>query len=405
MAGDRKPVSAESRILSLARPRRMARRGRAFAFWLVACYGLIQFAVGILLDCWHPAAFETVLRTKREQVRELARRTQGQPLVVMLGSSRTDAAFQAGRLNGQPGPDGRPLAAYNFGVPAAGAMHEWLYLRDLLERGIRPRLLLVEFLPPLLNAPARGLVSEEAWTQARWLTGSQLRRLWPYITRRRRKVYQWLESRLAPAAAYRQDMRIWLNAELAPGGPQRINPQDEWGCRFPLLFTPEQCRERLDLTCNQYGPTLRDFRLGKGPCRALHHLLGCCRREGIPVALVIMPESSTFRSWYSPHARAVMQRLLEEARTRYGAEVIDAQHWLADEDFSDGHHPLPAGAERFTTRLIPEIKRLLARSAPAAQPSTLSLLRTRPPERSSQRTLFFNRGDQLNRLWARSASR
>ena len=52
-------------------------------------------------------------------------------LVAMVGSSRTDGAFQAGRLRGLPGPDGRRLLAYNLGVPAAGPLREWLYLRHL----------------------------------------------------------------------------------------------------------------------------------------------------------------------------------------------------------------------------------------------------------------------------------
>ena len=99
------------------------------------------------------------------------------------------------------------------------------------------------------------------------------------------------------------------------------------------------------------------------PCRALGDLLACCRREGIPAALVIMPESSTFQSWYSHDGRTALLRLLAEVRQTYAVEVIDARRWLDDEDFSDGHHPLPAGADHFTTRLLPEIQRLLARPA------------------------------------------
>ena len=47
-------------------------------------------------------------------------REPDRPLLLMLGSSRADCAFQAGRVNDLPGPGGKPYLAYNFGVPAAG---------------------------------------------------------------------------------------------------------------------------------------------------------------------------------------------------------------------------------------------------------------------------------------------
>src|SRR5205823_5209347 len=43
---------------------------------------------------------------------------------------------------------------------------------------------------------------------------------------------------------------------------------------------------------------LHDFCLGGENCAALDEILQLCGAEGLPVALVIMPEGPRFRSWY-----------------------------------------------------------------------------------------------------------
>jgi hypothetical protein len=80
------------------------------------------------------------------------------------------------------------------------------------------------------------------------------------------------------------------------------------------------------------------------------------------VVLVVTPESSVFRSWYPPEAVAAMQRLLAQLHDTWGVPIIDAREWLPDKDFSDGHHPLPDGAEAFTLRLIEEVRPMLTQS-------------------------------------------
>ncbi len=177
----REPLALPQPIFTLARPRRLQRSARPVLLWSLALYALAALVLNGVMDRWCPAPFEKVYRIKWEGLSQLARREPDRPLLIMLGSSRTDGAFQAGRLNGVPGPGGRPLLAFNFGVPAAGPMHEYQYLRDLLDEGIRPCLLLVEFLPPLLNEPHSHLISEENWAAADWMSLHQYVRLYPYL--------------------------------------------------------------------------------------------------------------------------------------------------------------------------------------------------------------------------------
>ena len=131
-----------------------------------------------------------------------------------------------------------------------------------------------------------------------------------------------------------------------------------------MPFPAAELQRRRKLAHEGYSPGLSRFRLGKIPTKALRELLDLCRREKLPAALVVMPESSAFRSWYSPEARTAIRGLLDQLNQTYGVEVIDAERWVADEDFEDGHHTLLHGADVFTYRLYAELPRLLAQSKP-----------------------------------------
>jgi hypothetical protein len=337
----------------------MTRCARRVLLWSLGFYALAALALHFLMYVWCPDLSECVHRFKWPRLRQLAAETADRPLVVALGSSRMDAAFQAERLDGLPGPDGRPLAAYNFGIPAGGPLHEYQYLRDMLDEGIRPRLLIVEVLPPLFSAPHSHLISEESWGVADWMSLHQYRRMHRYFARPDRKIGEWVVARLAPAHVYRRALHGWLQTQMLPPEQRRPVPyeHDPWGCRRPGRLT---LKERVSCVtmARDYIPSLNHFRLGAGPVRALHDLLKCCRCEGIAVVLVLMPESSEFRSWYRPESLETINRLLEEMRSTWGVPVVDARQWLADRDFTDGHHPEESGACIFTTRLLAEMAAL-----------------------------------------------
>ena len=211
-----------------------------------------------------------------------------------------------------------------------------------LDDGIRPRLLLVEFLPLLFNAPRGPLVSEEAWTEPRWLSLSQVLHLWPYFRRPRQKGDAWLETCLAPVYTFRHDLHGSLFRLLNPMPPPRRGTfdRDDWGFAASRPVSAEDRAFLLQCAFDQVAATLSDLRLGRGPCRALRDLLDRCRAEHIRVALVVMPESSVLRTLYTPGTRAMLQQFRAELRQAYDLDIIDANCWLPDKDFADGHHVL-----------------------------------------------------------------
>ena len=233
--GGQKTAQSERRIsYAMALPRRMKRTARGLLLWGLFWYVLAQLALFVWMDDSWKLDRVRVEQQKWKQLHEVLAQATDRPLVLMLGSSRTDWAFEAGRLDGQPGPDGRPLLVYNFGVPTTGPMHEALYLNDLLDEGIRPRLLLVEFVTSHLNQSRRSLLSEEHFTVPLWLSAHQLLFFRPYFSNPRKALIDWVQSRVSPWYAFR-----WYIHEHVQGHDkflrpyeQESQPMDCWGCRI-----------------------------------------------------------------------------------------------------------------------------------------------------------------------------
>jgi hypothetical protein len=352
--------------LTVARPRRMKRCGRAVLLWVLFWYAVVLTIPMVLKDRWQRIGAYNEAR-KWPALRQLVSQQPERPLLLMLGSSRGCWAFRAGCLDGMPDSAGRPMRVYNFGIPATGPIHQLFFLRQLLAEGIRPQFLLVEFLPPLMCEAQRGALTEEGMTGFETLSTHRFLEWWPYLHRPGKRARLWLEGRIAPWYAFRRQIQ-WELIALKEG--RTLPPYhaiDEWGWSIlsPAPLSAEVRAHNLETARGGYSPGLNQFHLGKKPTQAVRQVLDLCRRERIPAALVVMPESSAFRSWYSDEARKVLGDLLDELSKTYGVEVIDAQRWLADEDFEDGHHTLYHGADVFTSRLRAELPRLLSQSQAA----------------------------------------
>jgi hypothetical protein len=89
--------------------------------------------------------------------------------------------------------------------------------------------------------------------------------------------------------------------------------------------------------------------------RGLRDLLGLCRDEGLPAALVLMPEGPTFRGWYGPRFDTELKAFLAGLERDFGVRTIDARGWVDEELFVDSHHLFAEGAEVFTRRLGAEV--------------------------------------------------
>jgi hypothetical protein len=185
-----------------------------------------------------------------------------------------------------------------------------------------------------------------------------LRREWwlahcfPWSTHREELLRRWAHF-LVPGE--RRNLAVW---GVGPCGDLPLYQEQRSAKRTP------QALERARAFSDQLST---DFRLGGVNCLALHLLLEACRADGVPVVLVVMPEGPCYRSWEPESLYRQTFEWLESLRREYGVGLVNALTWLDEDEFSDSHHLLRAGAEKLTRRL--EREAILPRLQGAAPPS------------------------------------
>jgi hypothetical protein len=168
-------------------------------------------------------------------------------------------------------------------------------------------------------------------------------------------VRQWWRARCLPCWRHGAGLHGCLALDVPrPSTRGRAGPADTdtygWH-RHPADAAAEDERRRLDdLVRWQYRDVLGTFRLAASSVHALHALIDLCRRDGVPVALLLMPESAEFRALYPPAVRQGLDQFLAGLAREETVPLIDARTWIADDGFLDGHHLLPDGAAAFTDR-------------------------------------------------------
>jgi hypothetical protein len=331
-----------------------ARRAGAALLTALGAFAGLQLAFTAAVETVCSDLRDPLYACRLERVRRRAP-AGGPRCVVMLGSSRTQAGFKAAALEGPLGESlGRPAVAFNFGVAGGGPLTELLTWRRLRRDGARPDLLLVEVLPPLLTASVPPAELNEERLPADRLRWSDLALVERYASRPDLRR----DWRLGGAAPF-YGRRLALVSRLAPGllpqgsrmdGAWRVDPSGGVPTTYEYP-TPEQRQRALARAREEYRYYLSDFRLGGPACDGLCELLASCRQDGVPAALVLMPEGPVFRSWYPPGAGRAVRDWLEAVGERLDVPLIDAREWMEEDDFVDSHHLLPEAAGRFTRRL------------------------------------------------------
>lgn len=348
------------------------RRARVALVWGLAAFAGLQLGLAVAIPRWLPELRDPFYGYKAARLRERLAVDPRPFTVVMLGSSRTIYGLRAGLLEERlTAALGRPTVVFNFGIFGAGPVTELLTLRRLLAEGLRPDLLLVEVLPALLGTYAG------APLEAHWLPAT---RLWlrevPVVKRygfpARELKHAWWQAWPVPWYAHRfaivsRWFPAWLPSQLRQDWGRGDDPSG-WATAARPPRTPEQYQAGVERARQEYHDHLQTFALGGPSCLALHELLALCRQEGIPSALVLMPEGSEFRSWYPPAVWAQIAGFVEMLRQEHGSTVINAREWVPDHAFADTHHLVLEGATLFTERLGREgLPRLLPVSTTSAR--------------------------------------
>lgn len=358
-----------------------AQRGRRALAWGLVWVLALHVGLSIALETWLPVARDPEYGRKLALLcRRIAEDPQ-RPLVLVLGSSRSGLGVRPAAFEARRDPMGRAPRVFNFAMTGGGPVHELMFLRRLLARGIHPRMVLIEVHPLFLHQ--EGGCAEENWLNINRLEWCDLEVVARYHSNYPAVRHHWVWSRLAPWWAHRFTLLAlfeprWVQQESRPDSWTRLD-RDGWLTFHREQVTDEEYRRAREVAKNEYERALQLFRVTEVPDRAIRELLDLCRGHGIATGLFVMPEGSDFRSWYPEDTRQQIDRYLAALCQEYQCPLADATCWIEDGLFSDSHHLLPAGANRFSQRFGREVLQpMLARAGVATSAS--ANVATRKPE-------------------------
>ncbi len=286
------------------------------------------------------------------------RREPDRPLLILLGSSRTELGIVPSQLQSGISESDKSPFVFNMALAGSGPVLELLCLKRLLAEGIHPRWVMIEVLPATL-------FEEPVWSNRRFLDVNRLsvedlQLLSKYTPVPDRLLSLWVESHVVPCDTH----RFLLMSRYAPQWlPQGVRT-DEWRIMdqngyhhgvFSLVGAEQLRPKRIVIAERQYASALKRFVLSSISDRAMHDLLDLCYDQHIQPLLYLMPEGDQFRSWYPPAVDKSIRTYLEKLTQEYGLPLVDARKWMREEDFVDSHHLVEPSAWAFSKRFGTEI--------------------------------------------------
>jgi hypothetical protein len=333
-----------------------AARSRAALLWTAALLSLVLVGSVYVLDDPTAGWYDVEYAARIALLRDRRRESPDRPLLLVMGSSRTQLSFRAERLGELTAPDGRAVLPFNFSHTGAGPLMNLMQYYRLRREGMRPDWLILEVRPPALTDEHPQLLRD-------CMTASDYPVLSRYLEPTYLK-YRYALSRLGVWFQHRNRILELTAPEWAEGGAASssgfpLNPLGGDWLHTPEWLTPERSRRALDVARRQYSEELQHFTISRQADGATRELLALCRTDGVRTALLLTPEGSEFRSWYPADAERMIMEWCAAVSRDSGAPLIDARRWLSDECFFDSHHVLVQGAEAFTRRLEAEVLRPL----------------------------------------------
>jgi hypothetical protein len=335
--------------------RRTRQTGRGEVLWYAAGFLLVQLALGVAIDCWWPTVRDPEFGMLEQALRDLREEAPDRPLIVALGSSRTEVGLRPALLV-RAATAGAPLV-FNCGIGAGGPMMDLVALRRLIDDGLRPDVVLVEAIPFFLSPRDGAPVEQDDFSTAR-LRADELARLLPYYESSQPPVLRWLKARLLPCLRHQAELCTALGLDR-PIHAWTFGTNQQWRVNHgwrPHVFTitAEQAAARQQAALARYESALADSNIDRGVIRAYDDLLSLCQAQGIHAVLVLPPESSAFRFRHESAQAAHIAYLRELAR-KFDVPLYDARALVPDNGFWDGHHLLPGGADRYTQCLARDV--------------------------------------------------
>jgi hypothetical protein len=346
----------------------LQRRKRKDLAWYLAGTILVQLGLAAGIEWFWPGVRDPDFSDVERIVRARAAEHPGSPLVVVLGSSRTQMALAADRLN-RTGDAAAPVVV-NTAIAGGGPMMHQVVLRRLLKVGLRPQLAFVEIMPMSLSIREGAPIEERQRYQGRF-TVAEVARLGKYFGERYRLYWPWLLARAWPSHRYQAELREALAIDSVAGQAGQPSFRDAYGWTgCPKAYSQAEIDAKTQENLASYAGALTQPTVAPGALRALRDTVQLCLDEHIAVVVLVPAEGSAFRS-YAPSVEEAHMNAVRQLTSELAVPLVDARTWVDDDGFYDGHHVTQRGAEQYTERfaadaLRPHLARLRAGVSPQA---------------------------------------
>ncbi|MDR3632842.1 MAG: hypothetical protein P4L84_03345 [Isosphaeraceae bacterium] len=261
---------------------------------------------------------------------------------------------------------GEPPIVFNFAIVGSGPELAHLNLQRLLAERIQPDLVIIEFWPPFwcVNREFKEFSHQ---TNVGLLSFGESQLLKNYLEDPAPLYRTWATAQFFPLVTNRLSILDWFAPQwvLPPVAPSHYTEHlDGMGWWSPTISVqPQERLQLIDRYRKIYAPRLIDYRIATMPDRALRNILALCHRDKIRAVVVFLPEGTGFRTIYPPATLAVIEDYLKRVGNDAQVPIVDARSWVSDDQFIDGHHLLPEGAESFTRRLGEEVVKPLLQNS------------------------------------------
>lgn len=332
--------------------------GKRAVLWCLAFFLASQLALGFYLHRSRPELCDPVFGDRIRLLKEKRAADPTAPLVLILGSSRAMNGIAPAALPPWPSEAGSKPLIYNFALSGSGSMRVLMMFRRIVKEGIRPDYLVIETWPPMW-AEAGGFDEKQIIAQDD-LHWSDVPLLCRHLPNKVDILARTLRGSLVPVVSYRGRLLYAAAQFLLPRQQawQTANELSNWhsfdGTGWvPVLKEPTSAEEwrtemaRGKLVVHQL---LNPLCIHPSSDRALRDLLDECKKFGIRTALLLMPEHSECRKWYSMQARKLVSDYLDGLRGKYPVPVVDTRDWLGDDQFSDCCHMARRAAAPYSLR-------------------------------------------------------
>jgi hypothetical protein len=351
-----KPRAKTSATAKLRFARRRSRQAKSMLASLAVVWAICTFAATLVLDANVALRFPYLADLSADYAKQTG------PVVVALGSSRTEGSFEINRMTAYLArnfPD-RRMTAFSAAVPASGLFTQEAVLKELLAVGPTPEVVIVEVNPEFLNHC-------NVWLKIpRDLT-------WSNVLDAGTDVFQksgarFLENRFLPLFSRRFEVRLaawrWMHSQFGLTAP-KLDPKEPrvptlWSNFVPTTPPPTPMTDEIRARQMRFKPpALVNFSATGSAAKALERILKTCQERDIPVVMVDAPLCSLSRRQLAPAKEkyaAYINALLE----RYPkARYYDASAAIPDAAFGDHHHVNPYGQHLMCSHLaqvlLPEV--------------------------------------------------